>query len=113
MQKSSIALGWKNHDCKWEHIPEVKVSPTALLWLDCSPVVFPTNIAGLRLTCKEFLDNTIFFRKSLCLCLFGLHISPEEEESYSLVESAAAHRGLFLSLQPDHCFTYVFTINLL
>lgn len=59
MQKSTpnALLDWKNHDCKWEQIPEVKVSPTTLLWLDCSPFVLPTNTAGLRLTCKEVLDN--------------------------------------------------------
>lgn len=65
MQKSTpnALLGWKTNDCKWEQIPEVKVSPSAFLWLDCSPFVFPTNIARQQLTCKEVLDNTNFIGK--------------------------------------------------
>lgn len=71
MQKSTpnALLGWKKHDCKLEQIPEAKVSPTTLLWLDCSPFVFSKNIAGLRLTSKEVLDNTKFSGK-LCVCAY-------------------------------------------
>lgn len=71
MQKSTTnaLLGWKNHDCKWEQIPEVKDSPTTLLWLDCSPFVFPTDIAGLRPTCKEVHENSKVLGK-LCVCAY-------------------------------------------
>lgn len=65
MQKSTpnALLGWKTNDCKREQIPEVKVSSTAFLWLDCSPFLFPRNITRHQLTYKEDLGNTNLLEK--------------------------------------------------
>lgn len=84
MQKSTsdALLGWKSHDCKWVQIPEVKVS-TTLVWLDCSPFLFPTNIAGLRLTCKEVLENIKFLGKlHICAYLGSLFFQRKKEVTF-------------------------------